>query len=840
MKRKIVAVVENHFDQIWRRCFRRDMIYKGQCFVSYEKIEQYYIDENIKLSERFPEYKFQIETPAVVENYLERFPERENIIKELYSKGALKTTNTGYAIIDSNMISAEAIIRNYLLSDVFFERYMGETPAIANRSDAFGNSAQLPQILKAFGARHVTEIYYNPYDDDVWVGLDGSAICVRKHPKLGGGGGWVKYKPCPTCGGFGKTESGEICRECDGRGINIAEREASRSPVKLAENQTENGVIRVGGEELLPSPETISQIETIAKEKNIDLSLGFWDYLLECYKDEIERIECGDFSGLKVRSSPEFNPNTTGGYVSRIKIKQRLCDTENKLLTGETLEALKYIGGKTPESYGAAWKSYLLCAFHDASYGTVVDPAYDEIMELFDTADSAAKERYLLDDYNNGCDIFNSVSGEFCGIIRNSEGRIATVKKLSPYSFGKLCFDGDPVIINKKPSNGDGEQTSILTGAECALGADDAPSETFTVENEYLTVVADEKGICSVTDKRYGVISDTVLGARPCEWIIQSDNGSPWATLEPPAEIVPLKDSTRFVRIEKGKDYSRVCYETTVNMKYTNAICNNKIKWSFILADGCERLIFDADVNWASCNKRLTVRFPLTVENGRDVYGIPGGMLAREPYEPRYEWNGANGDWPAFRFGGVENGHMSAALFNRGTPAYKILPEGDSRTVYMTVLRSPANPVYLHEPVSYVMTDFDGMRDEGLHHFDFALGAYGTDFASSNVMSDAESFSRPPLPVKRAFPEAEMPSIERGDARITHVKPAEDGNGITVRVTEYGGSDGTFVISVPKWAREIKLTDMPERHEEKLDVTAENRLSVPIGANKIVTLKFLL
>ena len=63
-KRKIVAVIENHFDQIWRRCLHSDFVHKGQNFVSYEKIQQYYIDENLRLVKENPNYKFQIETPC--------------------------------------------------------------------------------------------------------------------------------------------------------------------------------------------------------------------------------------------------------------------------------------------------------------------------------------------------------------------------------------------------------------------------------------------------------------------------------------------------------------------------------------------------------------------------------------------------------------------------------------------------------------------------------------------------------------------------------------------------------------------------------------------------------
>ena len=44
MKRKITVVLENHFDQIWRRRYKKDIQWEGQNFVSYEKIHKYYID----------------------------------------------------------------------------------------------------------------------------------------------------------------------------------------------------------------------------------------------------------------------------------------------------------------------------------------------------------------------------------------------------------------------------------------------------------------------------------------------------------------------------------------------------------------------------------------------------------------------------------------------------------------------------------------------------------------------------------------------------------------------------------------------------------------------------
>ena len=38
-KKKVLVFVNNHFDLIWRRCFDREITYKGDTFVSYAEIE---------------------------------------------------------------------------------------------------------------------------------------------------------------------------------------------------------------------------------------------------------------------------------------------------------------------------------------------------------------------------------------------------------------------------------------------------------------------------------------------------------------------------------------------------------------------------------------------------------------------------------------------------------------------------------------------------------------------------------------------------------------------------------------------------------------------------------
>ncbi|MBE6883875.1 MAG: hypothetical protein E7487_04660 [Ruminococcaceae bacterium] len=686
----------------------------------------------------------------------------------------------------------------------------------------------------------MTEIYYNPYDDDVWVGLDKSAICVSKHAHLGGGGGFFKYRPCGACKGFGEV-NGTVCTICEGKGIDLAHGEAHRAPVQISSKSIDSGVMRVGGEEITPDSGILSQMETLRQQTGVDISLGHWDYLLERYQKEIAQIEQGDFTDLKVRSSPEFNPNTTGGYVTRIRTKQRLADSENKLLAGETLAAMALINGQKAFSYDRIWRNFLLCAFHDAAYGTIVDAGYDEIMKLYDEVDTVCRAQYLRDDFAEHQDetrelyLFNPTSVVFNGLYHTVDGRLARVCNLPPYTAKQIeCLPPPEVILSR-----DQQQSALLetvfTGKEeifCRL--DDG--EVFGAENEYFKLEADEKGIRRVIDKRFGIIADTVNGARPFEWVLQSDIGSPWATLEPPQVTTPLAEQTALYRVERGETYTRICYKTQTSMKGTGEVFAPVVCWSVLLIDGCDRIMLEANAKWGIFNRRLMVRFPLTVENGRDIYGIPGGWLHREPYEPSYEWNGANGDWPAFRFGGLESAQKSVAILNCGTPSYRITAENGCKHLYVSVLRSPAYPVCLHEPESYTMLEYDGMRDEGEHRFHLEMVAYGSTFGKSHVFADAEQVSRSLLPIDRALPIVEMPLVLSGTAMVTHIKPAEDGKGIVIRITEQSGQDGEICLSVPEWVTDIYKSDMPEQEAEK--ISFDKTVFVRLRGFEIATLKF--
>ena len=83
MKKKLFICIKEHMDPLWRRCFDRDILYKGQLFVPYSDLEAFYIEDNLKFCKKYPFYRFELESVLVLKKFLEKHPEYEQDIAHL-------------------------------------------------------------------------------------------------------------------------------------------------------------------------------------------------------------------------------------------------------------------------------------------------------------------------------------------------------------------------------------------------------------------------------------------------------------------------------------------------------------------------------------------------------------------------------------------------------------------------------------------------------------------------------------------------------------------------------------------------------------------------------------
>ncbi len=835
--------INNHFDPMWRRCWDRRFTYRGETFISYADLEEYYLLDNLELARQRPEYKFEAEFTLVVQKFLERHPELLEELQKLSKAGRFAVTGGGQVIVDGNMTLGESLVRNYLLGLLWVEEFFGQKTRLAVRNDAFGNSAQLPQILRGCEIEWATGMSYSIPSGRYWRGLDGSVVLHAPLPSAGSGGGNTKYAPCPNCEG-----SGVNCPRCQGRGIDASERAwLPRSIDPQAFKELGCARIMMGPEELLPNPELITWAQAMSRDYDVRFALE--EEALPHLQTWLENL---DHPALEqVHPSVELNPNNSGVLVSRIKTKQSVRRREYALLNTEFLAVqAALLGGSTyPRAeIGQAWQKLLFTMFHDAITATHVDPAYEELVETgvqIDTATDALRKAALEK-------LVTKEPGLVSIINPGSSKTTQVVTAWLPGNFkqvGLVDEQNHPAKILETESIG--EQTRIvfiaedipaLSGRAYRLAQAHPIRKDVTqpvetrIENDRFSVEADEHGLQSVFDKVLGKFILQNGEYRPAELVLEHDEGSPWATLHPDQSRLPLSAYTHLEAVEKSDHFQRLVYEIASPFRAGYVSYGLQARLEVQLTEGIQRLDFKLHVSWDTFNHRLRVAMPVPAV-GKPIYGIPYGMLERQPYPPRFDWTGANGDWPAVNWAGVETPSMSVALLNKGLPSYRVETKDTGVSVILlSVLRSPAIPTYLHEPEFYTMTDYDGMRDAGEHDFEIAVTAYMQPFTDSQVVSEAESYNSGLLAVPGAVRLTAMPLVHSDCARLAAVKWAEKEPAVILRLCEFRGKGGAVEIELPAWVKHAWQVNLLEREDEALPV--ENQaVKLNLRPWEIATLK---
>ena len=170
-------------------------------------------------------------------------------------------------------------------------------------------------------------------------------------------------------------------------------------------------------------------------------------------------------------------------------------------------------------------------------------------------------------------------------------------------------------------------------------------------------------------------------------------------------------------------------------------------------------------------------------------------MIERDRYEPVVTWgNSAGGDWPTVHWAAIQAPAHTFAVFNCGTPSYRI----ENGSITVSVLRSPQLPHCLVEPYWYITQNHHGMSDYGVHNFrhaiciaegnwqDNGIGRLGALFNSGLTVLPGELSS--PLPAWK---------LDAQHTQITAVKKSEDGKGVVLRLVELSGKPEAARLSAP-------------------------------------------
>lgn len=847
-KKRIYVIQHNHFDPIWRRGWLRAFDYQGKRYRPYSELEKMVFDiwvENAKRGATFSEGQ-----AVVVRQYVRNNPEALPVLIDLVRRGIFELTAAGETVADTNMPSGETLLRNLVMGQLWFYDTFGVVPSCGWLEDAFGQSAQIPQIFRGCEVRHVNRLSYKRVPGQYWRGLDGSVIFTADAPYEAWCGSFYKIPPCSACNGMG-------CESCMNTGFENTGRitdDMVRSALSGQFDGEPFSMLIVGGEESIPNP-NLPELVVEANNSNSEYEFYFGTYadLEREFADLINKVDNPD---LEISDQVEANPVSTGCYVTRIRIKQEFRAIEHLLTAAEKWATIAWLQGVDypSDALDAAWRDLLFTAFHDAITSTHIDSAYFELMDMF--AQARKNVGVILDTALTNLAartpgdtarlvVFNSESWEREDLVQVripwANGAIALRDMDSGEAveiLESVSVDEGALIVFRSPSvPALGYRTIAIESVECSPSSIHEEIGPGQIENDFFRIEANDRGLVSIFDKRLErnvALSSSYL---PNELVLEEDIGHPWGTQKTPEREEPLSRYTNNVSITHFDGFS----EIRVTGKYAGNDTNvKKLNWvqATRLYKGIPRVDFITSIDWDTAQRRIRLAFPTPIRTSEAVYAIPYGAIKRGPYEPELNiLPSTNGDWPAVNWIDISDGNWGIGILNTGTPSHRVV----DGTVFMSILRSPTDSWCLNEPEYYDCPDFDGARDSGHHEFRYAIVSHSGDWRTGKMEQLGREFNAPLIGwIVSGRGDASLPAVHSfaklsatPNVVVSAIKKAYRDSSVIVRLAETNGMVGKASITIEGAGQPIATTNFLERLDQSMvDET------ISLSPFKILTVRF--
>lgn len=170
-EKRVYTVATAHLDTVWR--WDLD-----------ETIREYLpatISDNFYLFQTVPGYTFNFEGAYRYHLIEEYYPDLFEQIQDYARHGQWHISGSAYENGDVNLPSPEALFRNILLGNLYFEKKFGKRSKDLFLPDCFGFGLALPGVIRHANLLGFTtqklawgSAYGRPFDLGVWQGIDGS------------------------------------------------------------------------------------------------------------------------------------------------------------------------------------------------------------------------------------------------------------------------------------------------------------------------------------------------------------------------------------------------------------------------------------------------------------------------------------------------------------------------------------------------------------------------------------------------------------------------------------------------------------------------------------------
>lgn len=787
----------------------------------------------IRLMERYPDYKFLLCSPTVLENLKEYYPELFARVKELAGEGRFLPEGGLYVESDTNLAGGESLIRQFVMGKRWFREEFGVDSRVAWLPDTFGFTGALPQIMAGCRVpyfatqkllRSDPESEPFPYNIFWWEGIDGTRVLSHIYKKNNEvfNAGMLRRR---------WEEDRNQKQEIDTFLFPFGYGDGGGGPTEI----------------MVETAERCRDLEG-APRCTMEGPAAFFDRL---DGKQVRNVYYGELYLAWHR----------GTYTSQAKIKRGVRKAEYALREAEFLAGLMRLAGKyrdpsreeqVLQKLDTLWKTLLIQEFHDILPGSSIQRVNEEAREALEQTEQESRllAEQLLTELTGGRErsdahgvIFNSLGWErsWRGLKLPSCGYVTLRAKEAAEECGQGVTGAEA-----EASAQDVPGAAVETAAEDTQTAEIDRGKSLVFDNDFYRAEIDGRGrIVSLVLKETGY---EYAGEPLNDWKLYRDvnvDYDAWELGRMYEQVPEELEGSCTMQAERG-GAGGLTVTVERNERYFTAV--QRIRFT---ADS-PRIDFETEIDWRERHRILKTDFPTTVYTKEVLEEIQFGYIRRPTHKSRrYEQDL------------YETCHHKYAVLTDGENGFAVLNDckyglsaEDSR-LSLTLLKAPVLP--------------DMTADMGVHRFTYSILPFSGPFAASRVTEEAYECNvevtapgsrimggRACLAPKAVETAVSFFALEGGHAVLETCKPAYDRkDGVVLRLYESKGCAGVTGLVLPKQAegagslglvpsgqtvpavKRAYACNMLEEPERELEI-CEGRLNLSFRAFEIKTILLII
>jgi alpha-mannosidase len=701
----------------------------------------------IGLMDRYPAFRFNQSTAQLYAFLETDDPALFRQIKQKVAAGQWEPIGGMWVEPDTNMPTGEALVRQLLYGQRYFERTFGRRHTVCWLPDCFGFSPALPQILRLAGIDSFFTIKVNwsetnqmPCDLFWWEGLDGSRVLAHTFKNPAGG-----YNS--------KTDLVaviETWRNFTGKHLNPES--------LLCFGHGDGG----GGptEEMLVRQRQLADFPVVPALRPVNVADWF----------------------TSVRATVAANPELPtwvgeiylelhrGTLTSQGRTKFLHRRAERALITAETVSGMAtLLGGPFARSLEDHWRVLLRNQFHDILPGSSIHEVHEQTeAELAGVVDAGAM--VVDDQLSIIAEMLTTADGGPGVLVVNPDLPARPLRLASEAALpGGQAVEGGSVVAGGVSVPGLSAMIIDAASPPAGLSVD-----ARRIENALLRIDLNDDGtLARVYDKQADreVLADRGNQIRayvdkPREWDAWDVEEGYWRQGE------EVTATSALAVVEAGPHRAAI--------RVVRQFRDSQIVQSVRLWANSARIDFRTDIDWHDRRTLLKAQFPLAIHTDHATFECAHGVI-RRPTHRNTSWDQARFEVAAHRFADLSEHGYGVALLNDGKYGHHAF----GNELGLTLLRAPVYP--------------DPLADEGRQSFTYSLYPHRGHWLDGGVLAEAADLNQPLLcRLVGAGAGTTWTAVGIGGIALglSGFKPAEDGNGLIFRTYEPAGAGGRVEVAL--------------------------------------------